>query len=228
MERRTALRSFAAGIALAIAGCGDGGGDGNDTDGETTEAETPTEGETTEGEMETTEGETETPEDGETTEDGAGTGQDVAQTVQVGAGDGFSFDPAQFTISTGDTVVWEWVQGEHNIVPESVPEQSDWQGTQGGPEETYTDHTYEFTFETAGEYQYYCNVHQDLGMNGSFTVEEGGGTGTGETPTEETPGGDTPSDGTTTEESPGDETETPGSGTGETTTEEPSSNDTDA
>jgi plastocyanin len=199
MERRTALRSLAAGIALAIAGCGDGGNGNNDTDGDEspTDEETPTEGETPGDE---------TPGDGEP---GGGVGE-AAQTVQVGAGEGFSFDPDEFSISPGDTVVWEWVQGEHNIVPDSIPADSDWDGTEGGPDQTYTDHTYEYTFDTPGEYEYYCAVHRDLGMTGSFTVEEEGAGAGGE----ETPGdGNETSPGDGNETSPGDGNETsPGDG----------------
>lgn len=54
----------------------------------------------------------------------------------------------------------------------STPEDSTWSGTPGGDGTTYdTGYVYEYTFEVAGEYEYYCAPHRSLGMTGSFTVE---------------------------------------------------------
>ncbi|MEF8808928.1 MAG: halocyanin domain-containing protein, partial [Natronomonas sp.] len=40
-------------------------------------------------------------------------------TVEVGAGEGFAFNPPTIWISPGTTVIWEWTGegGGHNVVP---------------------------------------------------------------------------------------------------------------
>ena len=109
--------------------------------------------------------------DGEGTESGMD-GGGVAQTVAVGDG-GLNFSPESFTVSVGDTVEWSWAAGGHNVVPDEIPDGSDWSGSEGAPSETLDEGaTHRHTFETAGEYSYYCNPHQGAGMTGSFTVEE--------------------------------------------------------
>jgi plastocyanin len=97
----------------------------------------------------------------------------VAQSVDVGAGDGFSFAPESFTIEVGDTVEWVWVGSNHNVTADSVPAGSDWTGTPGAPDRLFdSGHTYRYTFEVPGEYSYYCVPHRSAGMVGSFTVIE--------------------------------------------------------
>jgi plastocyanin len=161
MHRRRYLRLAAGAVpATALAGCtGDTDDDeatptGTETETETeTEAETPTE----------TEGATETPEPP----------SDPEQRVAVG--DGLRFDPETFEVSVGDTVLWEWVGGGHNIKYDEgeVPEGTDWEGTEGSRTTTYGEgHTHWHTFQVAGEYDYYCIPHRSSGMTGSFTVTE--------------------------------------------------------
>ncbi len=97
---------------------------------------------------------------------------DADQIVTVAPGGSFRFDPSSFTISVGSTVLWEWEGGGHNVIPDSTPSGTSWEGTPGGSGTTYGSgytHTHEFT--TAGEYGYYCAPHRNLGMTGSFTVE---------------------------------------------------------
>lgn len=164
MQRREYLTrvgaASAVGVAGATAGCS--GGETTTTDPDTAGATTddePTDEETTDD----TPGGGETPE--ETTESGP------AQVVAV-APDGLVFDPDSFTVSVGDTVRWEWREGGHNVVPDEIPDGSDWTGSEGAPSETLSEGaTHSHTFETAGEYSYYCNPHRGLGMTGSFTVE---------------------------------------------------------
>ncbi len=91
---------------------------------------------------------------------------------RVAVGDGLRFDPESFEISVGDTVLWEWVGSGHNISYDdgAVPSGTDWEGDD---EDIYGEgHTHSFTFETAGEYDYYCVPHRSSGMTGSFTVTE--------------------------------------------------------
>ena len=90
-------------------------------------------------------------------------------TVDVGAGDqGLAFGPAAIRVSTGTTVTWEWTGegGGHNVVADDdtfSSGDSDYVSEAG--------HTYEYTFESAGNYMYYCVPHQGLGMLGAVVVE---------------------------------------------------------
>lgn len=197
MERRTLLTRGTALIAVALAGCttdedpnppadggdggsgdnGDGAGDGGGGDGgdggDTTTTEDTTETTTSaDGTTETTtEGTTETTTTGDTTttDDGTGTPPSSVE-VAVGA-DGARFDPEAFEVEVGGTVTWVWEGSGHNVRPSSQPDGANWSGTEGGDGTTYNSgHTYEYTFEVAGEYEYYCAPHRSFGMTGSFTV----------------------------------------------------------
>jgi halocyanin-like protein len=90
------------------------------------------------------------------------TGQDSA-TIDVGAGNGLLFGPAAVNIDVGTTITWEWTGqgGNHNVVAEDETFNSG---------STMNSGTYEFTFEEAGVYQYYCNPHKGAGMRGVVAV----------------------------------------------------------
>lgn len=93
------------------------------------------------------------------------------QTVVVGPNGLFQFNPPDFDISAGDTVRWEWDSGGHNVRPSMSPDNSTWSGTPGEDGTTYDDgYVYTYTFDVAGEYEYYCAPHRQAGMQGSFTV----------------------------------------------------------
>ncbi|MFD1513604.1 plastocyanin/azurin family copper-binding protein [Halomarina rubra] len=93
-------------------------------------------------------------------------------TVAVGVDGRSRFGPETFTLAQGGTVTWEWNQPGHNVVPDSQPSGASFEGTPGGESETYgPDYSHEETFDTAGEYEYVCSVHEEFGMVGSFTVE---------------------------------------------------------
>lgn len=97
---------------------------------------------------------------------------DADQTVVVGPNDTFRFQPADFTIAAGDTVVWTWDSGGHNVRPSATPDGAGWSGTPGGDGTTYdAGYTHRHTFDVTGTYEYYCAPHRSLGMTGSFTVE---------------------------------------------------------
>lgn len=165
MDRRRYLRALAAGTAaVSIAGCtgDDGGGTESPTDEST---ETPTDAPTA----------TEAPTDTETATEAPTATPPQEPDQRVAVGDGLRFDPESFEIAVGDTVLWEWVGPGHNIKYDegSVPEGADWTGTDGSRTTTYGEgHTHWHTFETAGQYDYYCVPHQGSGMRASFTVTE--------------------------------------------------------
>jgi plastocyanin len=77
------------------------------------------------------------------------------------------FTPSQLPITAGDKVIWTNTQGSHNVNgtkttfsanPESFGNNvgSGW--------------TYEFTFNTAGTYDYQCDPHAGMGMVGKIVV----------------------------------------------------------
>ncbi|MFC6953569.1 plastocyanin/azurin family copper-binding protein [Halorubellus litoreus] len=93
--------------------------------------------------------------------------------VVVGPGGSYAFEPSSQTVAVGDTVTWTWDSANHNIVVSAQPDGADWTGTDGDGSKTYdTDHVYEYTFETAGTYEYYCQPHEGLGMVAEVVVEE--------------------------------------------------------
>jgi len=151
-SRRRFVAALTAGVTGALAGCG--GGESATSTGDATGTDTPTPTATG----------TPAPTDTETPTAGA------AQVVSVAAS-GFSFAPASFEIQAGDTVRWEWAGGGHNVKADTVPDGSDWRGTPGS-ELFSSGHTYSYTFDTPGEYSYYCDPHRGAGMTGSFTVTQ--------------------------------------------------------
>jgi len=77
---------------------------------------------------------------------------------------GTSFSPSTVTISVGQTVRWVWVSGgAHTVTPDGHSEWSSASLNQSG-------HTFEHTFENAGDFPYYCVPHQSAGMTGRIIV----------------------------------------------------------
>ena len=121
---------------------------------------------------------------GTTTGGGGGGG---SETVAVGPDGNFVFTPGTnepLYITPGTTVTWVWESDTHNIIPDSQPDGAGWEG-----HETIenTGFEYEHTFETLGEYHYYCEPHRQAGMVADLVVNEsgqapgaGGGGGGGE------------------------------------------------
>ena len=90
-----------------------------------------------------------------------------SQTLYTVEVSNFSFTPAQLTISVGDTVRWTNTQGFHNVVAD------DNSFTSGAA--SSSSWVYEFVFNTAGSFPYYCSVHGGTGgagMSGTITVED--------------------------------------------------------
>lgn len=87
-------------------------------------------------------------------------------TVDVGASGNtgnFAYEPAAIRVDTGTTVVFEWVNGYHNVVDED-----------GNFESELTDEngfTFEHQFDSAGTYLYFCQPHKGQGMKGAVVVE---------------------------------------------------------
>lgn len=79
------------------------------------------------------------------------------------------FTPSTITIAAGGTVTWDWAANAvtHNVAPDATePVRSG--NPVNGP------NTYQYTFNTPGTYQYYCEVHGApglSGMSGTVTVQ---------------------------------------------------------
>ncbi|PSQ48273.1 halocyanin [Halobacteriales archaeon SW_6_65_15] len=117
-----------------------------------------------------------------------GGGGGPTEEVVVGPGGALEFDPADLTITPGTTVHWTWDSDNHNVVPSEAPDDSGFEGTEGGDDQTFNaGHEYEHTFEVEGDYEYYCTPHRQAGMTGAITVQEGGGGGEGGGQVEEDP-----------------------------------------
>lgn len=114
------------------------------------------------------------------------------QTVSTVAGNDFS--PARVAVKPGEKVtIHNGSRGLHDL---------NWaDGATGQPVENTTDWSTERTFDAAGEFVFYCDVHGDPsgGMRGTVyvndagTVPDGGGGGGGGTQTATNPGGTTTS-----------------------------------
>jgi plastocyanin len=81
---------------------------------------------------------------------------------------GIDFTPDSLTIALGESVTWGNEQGFHNVVAD------DGTFTSGAP--AGAPWTYSETFNTAGSYQYYCQIHGapgGQGMSGVIIVGEG-------------------------------------------------------
>jgi plastocyanin len=71
--------------------------------------------------------------------------------VSVGQG-GNAFAPNNVSVNVGDTVTWNWVNGFHNVVA------ADGSFTSGAPHGS-PGAPFAMTFNTAGTFFYYCEVH---------------------------------------------------------------------
>jgi plastocyanin len=76
---------------------------------------------------------------------------------------GSQFSPETVTIAPGTTVRWVNGGGDHTVTPDGHTE---WTSA-NLPSGT----TFEHTFESVGEFDYFCIPHQSLGMTGTVTVQ---------------------------------------------------------
>jgi len=91
----------------------------------------------------------------------------AAQTSHDVTASGSSFSPSNLTITVGDEVVWTNTSGSHNVdgLISKFPFNPVSFGNAVG-----TGWTYKFTFNTAGTYDYQCDIHGAMGMTGKITV----------------------------------------------------------
>ena len=86
--------------------------------------------------------------------------------VEVGSGNGLSYDPAAVRISTGTTVVWDWtgIGGRHDVVEVEGAFESELYLEEG--------RHFSHTFAETGVYRYVCTPHRTSGMKGAVQVVE--------------------------------------------------------
>lgn len=93
------------------------------------------------------------------------------------------FEPAEFTVAVGDTVIWGFASAGHNVCcrpadNDDADRPPDAEGFASyGPDEspagTFVPRggTYEHAFDVRGRYDYVCIPHDDLGMTGTIHVK---------------------------------------------------------
>ena len=75
-----------------------------------------------------------------------------------------AFSQTTVTITPGTTIRWvNTTTNFHTVTPDGHTEWTEWQTTTNGE-------MFEVTFDTAGEYPYFCVPHLSLGMTGSIVV----------------------------------------------------------
>ncbi len=93
----------------------------------------------------------------------------VAETFIVSAGT-ISFMPKELTIHEGDTVRWVRAIGTHTVTSGTGSADPD-AGKLFNAGLSTADPLFEYTFDTAGTYPYFCQIHESSGMTGTITVE---------------------------------------------------------
>ncbi|WP_121822748.1 cupredoxin domain-containing protein [Halostella salina] len=98
------------------------------------------------------------------------------------------FDPQEYEVSVGDTVVWKNTSSKGHTVTayeNQIPDDADYFASGGFDSESAardgwrsseglltSGDTYEHTFEVAGEYGYVCLPHENSSMVGTIVVTE--------------------------------------------------------
>ena len=78
----------------------------------------------------------------------------------------FEFDPAFITVNLGDTVFWMWDEGNHTTTSTSIPAgAASWDSPINSSNLFYI-----YVPTVAGTYNYICQPHSVMGMQGVITV----------------------------------------------------------
>jgi len=96
----------------------------------------------------------------------------VNHNVNVGGG-GFSFSPSNLTINAGDTVTFRNQGGTHNVVSDAGGFRCASSCTGSGGNVSSSNWVATVTFNTPGNFDFYCDAHGSpgSGMAGSLTVQ---------------------------------------------------------
>ncbi|RJT07116.1 plastocyanin/azurin family copper-binding protein [Halococcus sp. IIIV-5B] len=163
MDRRQILKvaGFAAtGGLTGLTGCSSSsaGGDGNTDSGETGNTNSSSNGETN-------------------------------TILMITEGSEYYFDPIGLFVESGETITFENDSGGHSATAyqegtgsASVTRIPDGAEAWDSGVLSQPNATFEYTFETAGTYDYFCTPHKSLGMVGRVVVNEPGGPAEGSMP----------------------------------------------
>jgi plastocyanin len=89
----------------------------------------------------------------------------MSATVHIVNQQGLTFSPADFTVTVGDTVRFQWNNGSHNTVSTDVPAGAEsWNSPLNSGNQSY-----DYEVLVAGSYAYVCTFH--AGQDGVFTAE---------------------------------------------------------
>ncbi len=88
-------------------------------------------------------------------------------TIAVGPDGNNIFDPDAPGVEPGTTVIFEWESDGHNIVLDSAPDGSEWDGVPEIQDEGYE---HQHTFDVEGQYDFHCEPHRADGMVGVLVV----------------------------------------------------------
>lgn len=91
----------------------------------------------------------------------------TAQTVVDVTASSGAFTPSSVTINAGDTVRWTNTSGTHNVNGTTVTFPANPESFGNALD---TGWVYTYVFNTAGNYDYQCDLHEAFGMTGTVTV----------------------------------------------------------
>jgi len=87
-------------------------------------------------------------------------------TVQTITAGGIVFNPANVTVTVGDTIKWQWLDGSHTTTSDGIPMGANsWNAPLDAANQTYF-----YVITHAGTYNYHCIPHQSFGMVGVITA----------------------------------------------------------
>ncbi|SEW02131.1 plastocyanin/azurin family copper-binding protein [Halobacterium jilantaiense] len=99
--------------------------------------------------------------------EGSSSGEKI---VKVGPNGQNIFDPAELYVTPGTTVRFVWEGSGHNVHATEVPGDAEWSAK---TEITGPPMEYEYTFDgPMGEYNYVCDPHASVGMEGTIIVTD--------------------------------------------------------
>ncbi|MCU0567608.1 MAG: plastocyanin [Oculatellaceae cyanobacterium Prado106] len=90
-------------------------------------------------------------------------------TVKMGADNGMlAFEPSTLTINKGDTVKWV----NNKLPPHNIMFENKDMATKSHDQMMFSPgESYEVTFDSTGEFSYYCSPHRGAGMAGKVVVQ---------------------------------------------------------
>ena len=94
-----------------------------------------------------------------------------AATHHVNVGPGFTFSPADITVNQGDIVEWTWVAGSHTVTSGTGPSDAN-VGVEfnSGAATAVAGTTFSHTFNSVGDFDYFCAPHFSFAMTGVVRV----------------------------------------------------------